>query len=256
MKNMNLYEQALDYMERIVNVFSMRVPAPRRVQFRHSFVYRYVEKTVHQALVQKLARMVSTLHAARLLLEAGFVQEQAALQRILDEITEDISFLSFSVILENSEPSHKNYLEWFFQEEFDPNNAGVSPKARASVPRQKIRAYLDRCVSGPKGSSKDLDASRIVSKAYSGFVHAASPQIMDMYGGAPPMFHMRGMQGTERQAEHRADLWNYFYRGIMACCLSAKAFGDEELFISFRKFEAEFLRETGSDYRSKEWLHL
>lgn len=243
-------------MEHTVNVFSLRVPGAKRVQFRRSFVYRHVEKTVHQALVQKLARMVSSLHAARLLLEEGFVQEQAALQRILDEIIEDVSFLSFSVISGNSEPSHKNYLEWFFQEEFDPNDAVVSSKARPSVPRQKIRAYLDRCVSGPKGSSKDLDASKTVSKANSGFVHAASPQIMDMYGGAPPRFHMRGMQGTERQAEHSADLWNYFYRGIMACCLSAKAFGEEELFVSIRKIEAEFLRETGNDYQSNEWQQM
>lgn len=123
-------------MEHTVNVFSLRVPGAKRVQFRRSFVYRHVEKTVHQALVQKLARMVSSLHAARLLLEEGFVQEQAALQRILDEIIEDVSFLSFSVISGNSEPSHKNYLEWFFQEEFDPNDAVVSSKARPSVPRQ------------------------------------------------------------------------------------------------------------------------
>lgn len=100
------YEQAIDYMERIVNVFSMRVPAPKRVRFRSSFVYRYVEKTIHQALVQKLARLVSSLNAARLLLEAGFVQEQASLQRILDEITEDISFLAFSVILGELTPLH------------------------------------------------------------------------------------------------------------------------------------------------------
>jgi hypothetical protein len=160
--------------------------------------------------------MVSSLHAARLLLEAGFVQEQAALQRILDEITEDISFLSFSVIFGDSTPAHKNYLDYFFQEEFDPNDVVVSSKERGMVPRKKIRAYLDRCVSGPKGSSKDLDASRTVSKAYSGYIHAASPQIMDMYGGIPPQFQMRGMHGTERQAEHRADLWSYFYRGIVA----------------------------------------
>lgn len=71
-----------------------------------------------------------------------------------------------------------------------------------------------------------------------------------------PPADMRGMLGTERQAEHSADLWNYFYRGIIACCLSAKAFGDEELFVSIRKFEAEFLRETGSDYQSNEWLQI
>ncbi len=253
MTNTDFYEQALEHMERTVNGLAKRIPGPRREPYKDSFVYRYVEKTVHQALVQKLARLVSGLHAARLLLEAGFLQEQAALQRILDEITEDISFLSFSVILGNSEPSHKNYLDYFYQEEFDPNDVVVSSKERAMVPRKKIRAYLDRCVNGPKGSSKHLDASKTVSKAYSGFVHAASPQIMDMYGGVPPQFHMRGMHGTKMQAEHRADLWNYFYRGIVAFCFVAKVFGDEELFVSIRNFEAEFLRETGSDFQSNEW---
>ena len=163
-----------------------------------SFAFRYAEKTIHQALVQKLARLVSGLHAARLLMEAGFVQEQAALQRILDEITEDISFLSFAVVSGESTPWHKTYLDAFFQEEFDPSAVVASSGDRAAVPRKKIRAYMDRVASGPKGSSKHLDASRTVSKAYSGYVHAASPQIMDMYGGNPPRFHVRGMRGTER----------------------------------------------------------
>lgn len=253
MRESTPYEQALDYMERIVSVFSMRVPAPKRVAFRHSFVYRYVEKTVHQALVQKLARMVSSLHAARLLLEAGFVQEQASLQRILDEITEDVSFLAFSVIHADSTPSHEQYLENFFQEEFDPAEESASSTNRAMVPRKKIRAYLDRCASGTKNSSKNLDTSRTVSKAYSGYVHAASPQIMDMYGGVTRGFFMRGMHGTIRQAEHRADFWNYMYRGIMACCYAAKAFGDEELFFSIREYEASFLKATSTNFQSNDW---
>lgn len=170
-----MYEQALDFMERTVNVLAMRVPAPTRVPYKDSFVYRHVEKTVHQAIVQKLARLVSGLHAARLLLEAGFVQEQAVLQRTIDEITEDISFLSFSVISGELTSLHKRYLDSFFQEEFDPCDTVASSKERAMIPRKKIRAYLDRCLSGPKGSSKHLDASRTVSKAYSGYVHAASP---------------------------------------------------------------------------------
>lgn len=250
------YEQALDYMERIVNVFSNRVPAPKPVRFRRSFVYRHVEKTIHQALVQKLARMVSSLHAARLLLEAGFVQEQASLQRILDEITEDISFLAFSVILGESTPLHEKYLEFFFQEEFDPDGESTSSTDRGMVPRKKIRAYLDRCVSGTKGSSQNLDTARTLSKAYSGYVHAASPQIMDMYGGITCGFFMRGMHETTRQAEHRADFWNYMFRGIMSCCLTAKAFGDDELFVSIREFEVSFLRATSTDYQSNDWLPI
>ena len=34
--------------------------------------------------------------------------------------------------------------------------------------------------------SRGIGVARTVSKAYSGYVHAASPQIMDMYDGDPP----------------------------------------------------------------------
>lgn len=253
MEAAQLYEQALKNMERTLHAFASRVPPPQRVPFKDAFVFRYLEKTVHQALVQKLARLVSGLHAARLLMEAGFVQEQASLQRILDEITEDISFLAFSIVYRDSTPLHKAYLDSFFQEEFDPNDTIASSTDRATVPRKKIRAYIDRVASGPKGSSKHLDAIRTVSKAYSGYVHAASPQIMDMYGGNPPRFHVRGMRNTQRHREHRADLWNYFYRGIVAFAFVAKAFGDEKLFGSIRAFADEFAQATGKDYQSNEW---
>ena len=53
--------------------------------------------------------------------------------------------------------------------------------------------------------------------------------------------------------EHSADLWNYFYRGILAFSFAAKAFGDEELFGSISGFASEFARETGKDYQSNEW---
>ncbi len=243
-------------MERTLHAFAARVPNPQRIPFKDSFVFRYVEKTVHQALVQKLARLVSGLHAAHLLWSAGFVQEQASLQRILDEINEDVSFLSFSVINNNSTEAHNTYLEAFFQEEFDPNEQVTSSKERPMVSRKKIRAYIDRMTSGPKGSSKHLDAARTVSKTFSGYVHAASPQIMDMYGGNPPRFHVRGMRGTERQLEHSADLWNYFYRGILAFGIAAKAFGDDEMFKSIREYSDKFVEETGNGYQSNEWQEI
>ena len=82
----DLYDLAIQHMERTVNILSQRVPQTVRVPYKDGFVFRHIEKSVHQALVQKSARMVSTLLAARLLMEHGFLQEQASLQRILDEI--------------------------------------------------------------------------------------------------------------------------------------------------------------------------
>jgi hypothetical protein len=240
-------------MEQTVNLLAGQVPSPHRVPYKGSFVFRYREQTIHQAIIQKLARLVSGLHVARMLMEAGFVQEQAVMQRVLDELAEDIAFLAFPTIFGQETSHHKVYLESFFQEEFDPQNGVTSSSKRRTVRREKIRAYIDKFVSGPKGSSKSLEASGTVHKVYSGYVHGASPQIMDMYGGSPPKFQMRGMRGTERQDEHRADLWNYFHRGIITFGFAAKAFGDGGLFDSIRRFSDNFLQATGDGYQSTEW---
>lgn len=252
----HLYNQTLQYMENTVHSLASRVSPPKRIPYKDSFVYRYQEKTIHQALVQKLARLVTGLRATQVLMETGFTQEQGAMQRVLDEITEDISYLAFAVINNEITPSHEAYLAAFFQEEFDPNDAIASSIQRAMVPRQKIRAYVDKISSGPKGSSKLLDAARTVSKTYSGYIHAASPQIMDMYWGTPGKFHMNSMLNTPRHDEHRADLWNYYYRGICAFVFAAKAFGDEELFKAIREYSGEFSNLSGKDYQSSEWDNL
>ena len=88
----DIYEQILVRLEHAVNLLAGRVADPRLIDFGSYYAFRHVEKSIHQAIVQKLARMVSTLDAARLLLDHGFVQEQASLQRVLDEIQEDIAY--------------------------------------------------------------------------------------------------------------------------------------------------------------------
>ena len=182
----NLYDQALANMESTVNLLASRVPPPKRVIFKGGFNFRYVEKTIYQALVQKLARLLSSLHAARLLMEHGFVQEQASLQRMLDEMQEDITFLSYSIIFNDTTPQHQAYLDAFFQEEFDADSALESTQKRPMVPRKKIHAYIARIGSTKMNFTSGVEVARTVSKVYSGYIHAASPQTMDMYGGNPP----------------------------------------------------------------------
>lgn len=243
-----LYEQLLNTMEEIVNSLARQVPPPQCVQFKGSSVFRHTEKSICQAMVQKLARMVSTLDAARLLLNHGFVQEQAALQRILDEIQEDILFLAYGVIFNELTPLHQRYLEAFFEEEFDAEDAIASTQKRPMIPRKKIRAHIARMKGMAIDPSKMTEVLRTMSKTYSGYIHAASPQIMDMYGGKPPRFHMRGMKGTKRHDEHRGDLTNYFYRGISAFALVAKAFGEDMLFDKIRGCARQFERMIEEDF--------
>lgn len=243
-----LYDLALANMQRAVHGLAARVPPPQKVPCKTSFVFRYVEQLPEQALVQKLARVVTTLQAATVLMQHGFVQEQGALQRVIHEIHEDVTFLAYGLIFKDLTPLHRQYLDAFYEEEFDTDDPIDSTQKRPMVRRSKIQAYIANKEGSDLDPSRAVALSKIITKTYSGFVHAASPQIMDMYGGNPPHFFVEGMLGTSRHAEYRMDLWNYYYRSIIAFGMASKAFGDHELFDQIRSFVVEFEVASGKNY--------
>lgn len=223
-----LYDRAFACMEVTVHGLEGLVPAPRLVDTKQGRVYRYEQRSVKQALLQKLARLVSTLRASRLLLHRGFVQEVGTHERVLDEILEDVHFLV--VGLESPTDLHTEFLSYFYEEEFDADTARESTQKRGMVSRKRIRAHFGRTISdipasgfNPSDLTEDL---RSVDKANSGYVHSASPHLMEMYFGDPPEFQMNGMLGTPREREHREQFWNYVYRAICAFALVVRAFGD------------------------------
>lgn len=246
----HLYGHVLGCMDETLLRLAAAVPKPKRVHNLDSFVYRYFEKNIHQAIVQKLACCISSLRAALLLMEHGYIREQAALQRMLDELIEDINFLAFGLIQNDITELHKKYLEEFYKEEFSTATGETTSDERGMIPRKKVRAYIARLQGDdPYGFTQVM---RTISKTYSGYVHAASPQSMDLYIGDPPRFHTSGMAGTYRQDEHREDLWNIFYRGILTFAYATKAFGDDNLFEKIRNFSVNFASEKGHDYRPKQ----
>lgn len=249
----SLFNHALSVMRQAFRRLERQVPPPTSVPWKDGFVLRHVEKTIQQALLQKFARVVSGLHAIDVLLINGFVQEQGVLQRTLDEIGEDIAFLVAAITNDTVTELHQQYLDAFFAEEFDnPDNPIDSTQKRNYPPRKKIRAYLVRVPGGKEiNPSGALDAGETISKAYSGYVHAASPQIMDMCMGSPPQFHIDGMNGTPRIEEHVGDAWNYFYRGLLSAAFVAKAFGDGELVESLYRHIGQFEIASGTNYSGR-----
>lgn len=212
------------------------MPPPTETSFNGDYVFRYTEQTPQQAIILKLARKITGLRSALILFEEGMFQEQAALQRILDEIGEDIVFLSFGLIDQDITGLHGQFLEAFFKEEFDEGKTPEQSKQkRSTVPRRKIQAYIARVEEklgkayGQSFNRSDgVNQLRTVHKAYSGYVHAAAPQIMELYDGEPPRFRLEGLHGTPRAAAHFRDLLNYFYRGLIDAGLAAKALNDEK----------------------------
>jgi len=241
-----IFHQSLTVMKNAFRRLEAQVQPPQAVPWRDSFVFRHKEKMIEQALLQKVARSISALHAVDVLLLHGFLQEQAVLLRTLDEIREDIFFLAAAITNDQVTDRHLQFLEEFFAEEFpDPNNPLARHQKPNMVPRKKIRAYVNRVLSTDPNPSRLADIDESISSVYSGYVHASSPQIMDMCGGDPPQFHIDGMLGTPRMAEHIRDTLNYFYRGLISITIVAKAFGDKSLVETLHQYLAKFEETTG-----------
>ena len=234
------FDEMLEVMEcAFCDLENMLKSKPKLTHLSFGTTFRYQDMTIYEALIQKLARAQSFTRAARVLNLNGFVQEQAALHRTIDETNDDIIFLVLGAI-NNITDLHKKYLEAFWEEEVDETgNLMDSAQKRPMIPRKKIQAYLSN-TDGMGNPSRSVQLSRTLSKVYSGFVHGASPHIMEMYGGKPAKFHIKGMLDTPRFVEYGDDLWNYMYRTFLSHIFIAMAFGAEEQVKALTTYKEKF----------------
>ena len=235
----------------IVSAFKrleQEVPPPQIVQIDGQDALRYVEKAPHQAMIQKLARYVSGLQAMEWLNFRGWVQEQAVIQRTLDDLGEDVAYIVLGLQV-GMNKTHRQFLDRFWQEEFEE---GVSPidstATRYNVSRTAIRNWLIK-QHGVANDGPEAKSRKLIQQVYSGYVHGASPHIMEMCGGDPPRFCVSGLKGTSRQADHEDDLWNYSFRGLLTITQAAVSFGDEELVKTLNEFRDDYERRSGTNYR-------
>jgi hypothetical protein len=231
-------ETMLFLMDKAFRDFERNTPSkPRFVELSFGHVYRYEEQHIYQAIIQKLARVNSLLRATILLLNNGFIQEQAILKRAIDETNEDITFLIYAITIDTVTDLHKRYLEAFWEEEVDESGSAMkSQQKRAMIPRKKIHAYLAKNVAFGTDSSIAKKTMRTIHRAFSGFVHGASPQIMEMYGGNPPHFHTKGMLRSSKLQDWINEFWHDAYRSFMSHIAYAKALGEEKHFEVMYKY--------------------
>ena len=224
------FRQVVKQLENAVRRLEAQTAPPKVVSFKHGKAWRYEEKTPQQALLQKLARYVSGLNASCLLLDHGYCQELGVIQRTLDEIEEDILFLSQGLD-QGFTDKHERYLEHFWDEEAGPS----------TVRRDKIRAYVNGGLEDPSSAN---DVGRKVYRTFSAYVHATSITVIDMWSEAPAGFLMSGMLESPLYRDHLEDIWNSFFRGLVAGVFVAKAFNDSELLNELlnakRAFETDY----------------
>lgn len=230
----DVFDRIMNELNHTFRRLERQIAPPVEHEHNGGIVFRYVEQTPQQAMLQKFARVISGLHCCRLLLTNGFLQELGVIQRTLDDFVEDIMFFTYGVINSDMTEHHKLYLRYHWMEESEGDTGN-----RGQVPRKHIRSYVARH-SGNDPSSM-ISAGRAIYKGYSGFVHGSAEVIMDMCTTDPPRYFLAGMLQSPLYDDHRVDLWNYMYRGFTASVFMARMFGDQALadkcFRSIRKFE-------------------
>ncbi len=161
---MNLYLESLPVFHRAFHILESKIEKPIVVKRGYYHVFRYKNQSVEVAVVQKLARLISGLHASLLLLQGGFVQELGAIFRTLDEFHEDILFLCQAIQTGELTKLHEEYLKSFYQEEFDlPDNPLLSEQKRPTIQRRKIHAAIAHIRENEMNPSDSKELYRTIS---------------------------------------------------------------------------------------------
>jgi hypothetical protein len=218
-------------MEEMLAALEAKVASPVLVAKGDRRVFRYEDKSAPQAIVQKSARVVSGIGAADILMERGYLQEGAVLIRVVSEMIEDVRFLSKAVITGEVPEFLEAYLRAFYEEAIPGDGDVVTAlnRKRTRISRRDVRAADARCNAKfqvPLYELPTSQLSRALANLFSEFVHGSSSQIMGMYGGNPPRFHVAGMPGTPPQADYQRYFDEVILSAAHAFSLAAVAFGD------------------------------
>jgi len=243
-----LYEQTRAWMQSHLDVLVSSIAPPRRVRLRDGIAYRYFEKTPQQAVVQQLARTISGLRASSLLLAHDLLQEQIAVCRMVNEFEDDITFLTLASMQDPQPDILTRYLEAFYAEEtsLQQLESGERVKGRNLVSRKDIAKFLAKVSQDAKGSFEQSNTQLGLSFALSGYVHGASGHIMEMYEPTSGRFVTDRWVDHPLREDHEHDIWNYYYRGILAVVFAAACIGQADVNTSAKRYIEYFKATSGS----------
>lgn len=227
----DVYTITLENLGFALDRLTKAVPPAEFVEISDQFPgWRYQQQLPEQAVVIKLARLLSALHAAKILLDAGLVLDVGASKRILDEMAEDVLFIVGVLREGKTTPQHERFLKEFWQEEFaDSETDDLKNLERDRVPRKKIRSFNARLPGVKIDPEIRKNLQDVVGKTYSGYIHGAAAHTMEIYGGEKPRFHASGLRYAPPWLSQAEDLKNYFHRSVCVFGIVAGSFGDQPL---------------------------
>jgi hypothetical protein len=245
-----IFQETLYNLTLALNQLSTAVPPPKLVEVSKGYPgWRYLEKMPEQAIVVKLARLLTALHAAKVLLDAGLVLDVGAVKRVIDEMAEDVIFVAHGLVEKPLPEQHERFLNEFWQEEFeDLTNDELQNIKRDRLPRKKIRAFNARLAGSNLDPEKRQKVDSVISKTYSGYIHGAATHTMEIYGGIDPKFHVSGMKKTSPWNAQSDDMPNYFHRAVCVFGIVAGSFGDQGLLNDILTFRDKLEQACGMNF--------
>ena len=240
MNGADIYRESIDHLESIIGAFEQELERPELVH--GTFVYK--SPTVKHVCLLKGIRIVSGLNALLVMFRAGYVTEMGVLIRTIGDCINDIYFL-----LEHYPditPEVEKYMSDFFNEDIDePKIAQDQERKIHRTKARKIYASRARLLSEHINFSVGRDIVYKIYGVYSGYVHSAYPNIMEMYGGQPPCkFHLQGMKGTPRMKDWEKTLVTFIQSATLVFGYVAEKYNKAELTHEIRKAVNWFARKT------------
>jgi hypothetical protein len=151
-------------------------------------------------------RLVSALNASIELARKGYSQEIAILMRTLIDSGRQIEYVLDFDQSENHRSNVNKLIVEFFEDLHRGPDADIkSVLVRDRAINEQLGKTLDKIAATyGDGESRTPAAEKLFtsSRAFSLYVHARYLECMDLYGGRPGRFHLRGMSGTPKDAEN------------------------------------------------------
>jgi hypothetical protein len=202
---LNALQEELEPLERLVRLLAASLDPPKLISTERGPWFRYDAPDVRHFCLLKAARALSDFNASIELARKGYLQEICVLIRTLIECARHIEY----VLEPYSSEEHREGAQRYLKEFFADNERSPTPDPRKfQVQQGKIHDALGKLLDQIAEQLREVDGRRPAAQLYkntyrmmSNYIHARYPECMDLYGGRPGQFHVRGMSGTPKMGE-------------------------------------------------------
>ncbi len=199
-------QESVSTLEKVVQLVAGTLDEPVLRQINSDRGFRFAAPDIRHFCILKAVRVVSALNASIMLARGGYTQEIAVLMRTVSEFATHIDFVLDTDGSDEHRTRVKNYIEAFFADtRRDPGSDIKKAQVPQGVVHASIGKTLDKLADEHGWSDGRVPAASLYSNVYrifSNYVHGKYPEIMDLFGGRPGRFHLRGMSGTPKDFEN------------------------------------------------------